>query len=174
MSTTVSLAAADAGAGPLAASLRRHGFEIAPPGAPADVVVVLGREFDHEELVERIRTVARRARSLRVGELTVDLGSRVAALGSRSLKLSHKEFDLLARLASEPDRVFTRSELLRDVWNWPPHMRTRTLDAHASRLRRKLRAFDPFTPWVDNEWGVGYRLIGPHPELLARAPGGGA
>lgn len=164
MSTTVSLASADAGAGPLAASLRQHGFEIAPPGAPADVVVVLGREFDHEELVERIRTVARRTRVLQVGELTVDAGSRVATLGGRPLKLSHKEFALLARLASEPDRVFTRGELLRDIWDWPPHMRTRTLDAHASRLRRKLRAFDLSTSWIDNEWGVGYRLIGPHPE----------
>jgi DNA-binding response OmpR family regulator len=164
MSTTVSLATADAGAGPLAASLRRHGFEIAPPGAPADVLVVLGREFDHEELVERIRTIARRPRVHQVGELAVDVQSRVATLGGRSLKLSHKEFALLALLASEPDRVFTRGELLRDIWDWPPHMRTRTLDAHASRLRRKLRGFDPFTPWVDNEWGVGYRLIGPHPE----------
>jgi DNA-binding response OmpR family regulator len=43
-------------------------------------------------------------------------------------------------------------------------MRTRTLDAHASRLRRKLRGFDPLTSWVDNDWGVGYRLIGPHAE----------
>jgi DNA-binding response OmpR family regulator len=43
-------------------------------------------------------------------------------------------------------------------------MRTRTLDAHASRLRRKLRAFDLSTAWVDNEWGVGYRLVGRHPE----------
>ena len=165
MSTTVSLASADAGVGPLAASLRQHGFEIAAPGAPADVVVVLGREFDHEELVERIRTVARRTPVYRAGELTVDEQSRVATMGGRPLKLSHKEFALLARLASEPDRVFTRSELLRDIWGWPPHMRTRTLDAHASRLRRKLRGFDPLTPWIDNEWGVGYRLIGPHPEF---------
>jgi DNA-binding response OmpR family regulator len=164
MSTTVSLATADAGAGPLAASLRRHGFEIAAPGAPADVVVVLGREFDHEELVERIRTIARQPRVHQVGELSVDLQGRVATLGGRSLKLSHKEFALLALLASEPDRVFTRGELLRDIWDWPPHMRTRTLDAHASRLRRKLRGFDPITSWVDNEWGVGYRLVGPHAE----------
>ena len=164
MSTTVALATADAGAGLLAASLRRHGFEIAAPGAPADVVVVLGREFDHEELVERIRKIARRGRVHQVGELAVDEQSRVATLGGRSLKLSHKEFALLALLASEPERVFTRSELLRDIWDWPPHMHTRTLDAHASRLRRKLRGFDPLTPWVDNEWGVGYRLIGPHPE----------
>jgi DNA-binding response OmpR family regulator len=43
-------------------------------------------------------------------------------------------------------------------------MRTRTLDSHASRLRRKLRALDPGTAWIDNEWGVGYRLVGVHPD----------
>src|SRR5262249_57751224 len=105
-----------------------QGFEIGPPGAPADVVGVLGREFDHDELVERIRTVARRGRVLQVGELTVDTKSRVAMLAGRTLKLSHKEFELLARLASEPERVFTRSDLLRDICDWPPHMRSRTLD----------------------------------------------
>jgi DNA-binding response OmpR family regulator len=207
MSTTVLLAAADGGVGVLAASLREHGFEIATPGARADVVIaadrselerwrreapviVLGRHddrpvdrvlafrhgcddyvprpFDHEELVERIRAVVRRSRPrggmIRVGDLTIDEESRVATVRGIPVKLSHKEFSLLARLASDPGRVFTRSELLRDVWDWPPTMRTRTLDAHASRLRRKLRAFAPSTPYIDNEWGVGYRLIGPHPE----------
>jgi DNA-binding response OmpR family regulator len=208
VSTTVFLAAADCGAGLLAAQLREHGFEIAAaPGAPVDVVIaaepaelerwreaapviVLGRDddrphdrvlafrrgcddyvprpFDHEELVERIRAVVRRsqrrARVLRVGELTVDEESRVATVGGLPLKLSHKEFELLCRLASDPGRVFTRGELLRDIWNWPPAMRTRTLDAHASRLRRKLRAYAPSTPYIDNEWGVGYRLLGLHPE----------
>jgi len=124
--------------------------------------------FDHEELVERIRAVVRRSqrrgRVLRVGELTVDEESRVATVAGRAVKLSHKEFALLVRLASDPTRVFTRVELLRDIWDWPPSMRTRTLDAHASRLRRKLRAFAPGMPYIDNEWGVGYRLLGLHPE----------
>jgi len=126
------------------------------------------RPFDHEELVERIRAVVRRSRRrgkvLRVGELTVDEESRVATVGGRPVKLSHKEFALLAHLASDPTRVFTRVELLRDIWDWPATMRTRTLDAHASRLRRKLRAFAPTTAYIDNEWGVGYRLVGLHPE----------
>ncbi|HEX4521153.1 MAG TPA: response regulator transcription factor [Gaiellaceae bacterium] len=126
------------------------------------------RPFNHEELVERIRAVVRRSRRaervIELGELRVDEIGRVATVGGIAVKLSHKEFELLARLASDPSRVFTRSELLRDVWNWPPTMRTRTLDAHASRLRRKLRAFAPSTPYIDNEWGVGYRLIGLHPE----------
>lgn len=124
--------------------------------------------FHHEELVERIRAVVRRSRraepAIEVGELRIDEVGRVATIGGVAVKLSQKEFELLARLASDPSRVFTRTELLREIWDWPPTMRTRTLDAHASRLRRKLRAFAPLTPYIDNEWGVGYRLIGLHPE----------
>ena len=72
--------------------------------------------------------------------------------------LSAKEFDLLARLAPEPSRVFTKEELLREVWGFRALGRTRTLESHASRLRRKLRlaADDRF---VVNVWGVGYRLL---------------
>jgi DNA-binding response OmpR family regulator len=118
--------------------------------------------FD-DELVERIRAVLQPERAWRAGELTIDERARVASIRGLPLKLSQKEFELLVKLASDPTRVFTRSELLRDIWHWPPSMRTRTLDSHASRLRRKLRAVDPATPYVDNEWGVGYRLIGPYP-----------
>ena len=70
------------------------------------------------------------------------------------------------RLASDPLRVFTKAELLRDIWGYSASARTRTLDSHASRLRRKLRALDPATPFIDNEWGVGYRLIGLHPRAV--------
>jgi DNA-binding response OmpR family regulator len=207
VSTTVLLAATPETSAPLVGPLREHGFEIAGPGARADVVIagaaaeverlsaeapviVLGGAddapvdrvlafrrgcddylpppFHHEELVERIRAVLRRRRAeprvLFAGELRVDEVSRVASLGGAGLRLSHREFALLAILASEPTRVFTRAELLRWVWDWPAATTTRTVETHASRLRRKLRAVDPGTPWIDNEWGVGYRLIGPHLE----------
>ncbi len=60
-------------------------------------------------------------------------------------------------LASDPTRVFSKEELLRDVWGYRSLGRTRTLDSHASRLRRKL---DPdHGRFVVNCWGVGYRLI---------------
>jgi DNA-binding response OmpR family regulator len=126
------------------------------------------RPFSHDELVERIRAVLRRPRRpeprrITAGPLEIDEATRVAVVGGIPLKLSEKEFRLLATLASEPHRVFTRGELLRDVWDWPASMRTRTLDSHASRLRRKLRAAAPGTDYIDNEWGVGYRLIGPFP-----------
>ena len=123
--------------------------------------------FHYEELVERIRAVLRRSKPSEgrtvAGEIEIDERSRVASVRGKPLALSHKEFSLLAALASDPTRVFTKRELLRDVWGYAPSSRTRTLDSHASRLRRKLRALDPDTPYVDNQWGVGYRLVGPFP-----------
>jgi DNA-binding response OmpR family regulator len=85
-----------------------------------------------------------------------------------ALRLAPKEFALLAVLASDPERVFTRAELLRRVWDWPSSMPTRTLDSHASRLRAKLRRVDPSILYVDNVWGVGYRLVDPFGERLGR------
>ena len=75
------------------------------------------------------------------------------------LGLSRLEFALLHRLAREPQRVFTKEELLREVWGYPAEVRasTRTLDAHACRLRRKLEAAGACDA-VENRRGVGYRL----------------
>jgi DNA-binding response OmpR family regulator len=71
--------------------------------------------------------------------------------------LANKEFALLRVLATDPTRVFTKEELLRDVWDFRSLGRTRTLDSHASRLRRKL---DPeHGRFVVNCWGIGYRLV---------------
>jgi DNA-binding response OmpR family regulator len=72
--------------------------------------------------------------------------------------LSSKEYDLLVKLASEPERVFKKDELLRDVWGFRSLGRTRTLDSHASRLRRKLAA-PQGARYVRNVWGVGYCLL---------------
>ena len=56
--------------------------------------------------------------------------------------------------------MFTKAELLRDVWDFRSSSRTRTVDSHVSRLRRKLRAFDSGSELLENVWGVGYRLLG--------------
>jgi DNA-binding response OmpR family regulator len=74
------------------------------------------------------------------------------------VELCAKEFELLRALLSDPTRVFTREELLRDVWGYRAPGKTRTLDAHAARLRQKLAAADPGRRLVINVWGVGYRL----------------
>jgi DNA-binding response OmpR family regulator len=125
----------------------------------------VARPFHYDELVERMRAVLRRtgggsSATLVAGPLTIDRRARVVAVGGVRIDLSQKEYELLLHLASEPERVFTKDELLRDVWGYRTRSRTRTLDAHASRLRRKLRAADPSAELVENEWGVGYRLLG--------------
>lgn len=74
--------------------------------------------------------------------------------------LAGKEYELLCKLATEPTRVFSKEVLLREVWGFRSLGRTRTLDSHASRLRRKLAAAGSGA-CVINIWGVGYRLLEP-------------
>jgi len=119
--------------------------------------------FQYEELVARIRAVLRRSGPapgdvLEARDLAVDLVTRRVTVAGRSVDLSAKEHALLVQLVREPTRVFTKDELLREVWNFKADARTRTLDSHASRLRRKLAAAGG-QGFVVNVWGVGYRLV---------------
>jgi DNA-binding response OmpR family regulator len=127
------------------------------------------RPFDYQELVERIRAVLRRVRPhvadvVEAGPVRIDTRTRDVRLQGRRVQLSQKEYELLLRLAREPERVFTKAELLYDVWQYRAPARTRTLDSHASRLRRKLRAAGATAALVENVWGVGYRLLGSLPD----------
>jgi len=81
----------------------------------------------------------------------------------RPVALAAKEYELLVKLAADPVRVFTKEELLREVWGFRSLGRTRTLDSHASRLRRKL-AQAGAEDCVLNVWGVGYRLLADYEE----------
>ena len=128
----------------------------------------VAKPFSYPELRLRLTALLRRTQPrrglgrLRAGELELDPSSRDVRLRGERIALSQKEFALLKVLASEPTRVFTKEELLRDVWGFRSLGTTRTLDSHACRLRHKLgRGGDGF---VVNVWGVGYRLVdGPVP-----------
>jgi DNA-binding response OmpR family regulator len=120
------------------------------------------KPFRYPELRARIGAVLRR-RSYpkegpsRVGDLVIDPPSRLVTVDGQPIALSQKEFGLLRILASDPTRVFSKEELLAAVWAYRGSSKTRTLDSHASRLRRKL---DPkHGRFVINCWGIGYRLI---------------
>jgi DNA-binding response OmpR family regulator len=122
----------------------------------------LPKPFHYPELLARMAAVLRRRSGrrrgrLQIGDLSVDPITRRVRVGEREVQLANKEFALLRALAAEPRRVFSKEELLRDVWGFRSMGRTRTLDSHASRLRRKL---DPEgARYVFNCWGVGYRLV---------------
>jgi len=120
----------------------------------------LDRPFHYDELVARIRAVLRRvappeSERLTAAEIEIDRPTRRVTVAGRRVVLPSKEYELLLKLASDPRRVFTKDELLRDVWGFRTQARTRTLDSHASRLRRRLGG-----PYVRNVWGVGYCLLG--------------
>jgi DNA-binding response OmpR family regulator len=131
----------------------------------------------------RVEAMLRRKRSgaprSRIGSLEIDAPARTATMAGRALELSRLEFELLRHLAEDPTRVYTKPELLREVWGYKALGCTRTLDAHACRLRRKLA--DAGAPrLVVNVRGVGYRLtLGtvmaePRPLVLAAAGNGRA
>ncbi len=133
----------------------------------------VGRPFVYDELVARIRAVLRRsAPSLRdrleAAELVIERATRRVTVCGERVSLSTKEFELLVKLASDPSRVFTKEQLLRDVWGFRSLGRTRTLDSHASRLRRKL-ALAGAEDCVLNVWGVGYRLLADREEVRRSA-----
>ncbi|HEV2944149.1 MAG TPA: response regulator transcription factor [Solirubrobacteraceae bacterium] len=127
----------------------------------------LARPARYLELRARLRAVLRRSESatgrgrlLQVGPLAIDLHAHAVSLHTEHLDLRPLEYELLVQLASAPDRVFAKQELLRSVWGYGPGTATRTVDSHSSRLRRKLTAADAHRPgrWVINVRGVGYRL----------------
>ena len=125
----------------------------------ADDYVV--KPFGLRELIARIRAVTRRTQGrphahepLRVGTLEVDERSRRAELDGRDLKLTPKEFELLAALARDPGAAVSRRRLLEEVWETTWYGSAKMIDVHVAALRRKLG--DP--GWIESVRGVGFRL----------------
>jgi DNA-binding response OmpR family regulator len=124
----------------------------------------LARPARYLELRARVRALLRRSGRgeeacplVRVGSLTLDTRSYRVTLRGAALELRRMEYALQLHMAREPGRVFARSELLRQVWGYAAPGATRTVDSHASRLRRKLQASSP-DRWMVSVRGVGYRL----------------
>ena len=127
----------------------------------------LTKPFSPRELVARVRAVLRRTDAgaqssadelVHAGELTLDLPRMRAALGERTIDLTPTEFQLLATMARQPGRIFTRSQLLDAVHGVAFESYERAIDTHIKNIRRKLEP-DPRRPaWVLTVYGVGYRF----------------
>lgn len=131
----------------------------------ADDYVV--KPFSPRELAARVNGVLRRAAPkapvttdrLEFDGLVVDHRAREVTLAGELVELTPKEFDVLAHLAGAPRQVFSRADLLRDVWQSSPEWQDpATVTVHVRRIRNKIEA-DPEHPrWITTVWGVGYRF----------------
>ena len=137
----------------------------------------LVKPFSPRELVARVRAVLRRTTvpqdaggPIRVGEVTVDRARRAVTVAGRPVELTATEFDLVAHLAGQPGRVFTRAQLLDVIHGVAVGSYDRAIDAHVKNIRRKLEP-DPHRPrYVLTVHGVGYRFAEPGGEPQSRQP----
>lgn len=121
----------------------------------------LTKPFAEEELLARIRVHLRNgdeqpvqsANVLSVGQIDIDLDSREVRQGEEAIVLTRTEFELLVFLAKHSGRVFTRDELLDQVWGYNHYPTTRTVDTHILQLRQKLPGIE-----IETLRGVGYRM----------------
>ncbi len=129
----------------------------------ADDYVV--KPFSPRELTARVRSVLRRtssrqeSRHLEFDGLVVDTATREVLVDGRPVELTRKEFDLLAFLAASPRQVFSRGQLLQQVWDSSAEWQDpSTVTVHVRRIRQKIEE-DPEQPrWIATVWGVGYRF----------------
>lgn len=133
----------------------------------ADDYVV--KPFSPRELVARVKSVLRRTTGdavheqdglLRHGDLVVNPTAREVTLGGVPVSLTGKEFDLLCFFASHPNQVFTREQLMNEVWDFGYSAEYGTVTVHVRRLREKIET-DPMRPrFIKTLWGVGYKFEG--------------
>jgi DNA-binding response OmpR family regulator len=127
------------------------------------------KPFSPKEVVARVRAVLRRADAapdswapgpavLEFGVCRLDLARRVLEIEGAPVRLTRKEFDLLETLASQPGRVFSRSQLLEEVWDFAWDGDSSTITVHVRRLREKIEPVPSDPRHILTVWGVGYRF----------------
>lgn len=132
----------------------------------ADDYVV--KPFSPRELVARARALLRRTNSatenpemIQTGYLTIDPAGRSVTVQGERLALTPKEFDLLYHLARHPGRVFSREQLLEQVWGYDFYGDLRTVDTHVKTLREKISRSRGLPDYIQTVWGIGYKFEAP-------------
>jgi len=124
----------------------------------------LAKPFSPRELVLRVQSILRRSVTeltreapFDLGEFSIDPSNRTVSRGGRPLSLAAREFDLLAFFLKHPDQVFSREQLLKEVWQWD-FGDLSTVTVHVRRVREKIED-DPTKPkFLTTVWAVGYRM----------------
>lgn len=129
----------------------------------------LTKPFSVVEFIARVKAILRRVqhlaagatsnlRLLRVGEIEIDLDQRTVRCGGRPVELTAREFALLAHFAQHPGRVYTRAQLLDQVWGLQREAYEHTVSSHINRLRAKIEPSPTAPRYLLTIWGVGYRF----------------
>lgn len=124
------------------------------------------KPFDPNELIARLQAVLRRTQSeknsstdlITIGELEINSMTHTVSLNGSEVKLPKKEFELLSFLAKNPNRVFSRDELIEMIWGWDFEGEDRVVDLYIKRLRSKLSKAENQSIMIKTVWGVGYQL----------------
>jgi DNA-binding response OmpR family regulator len=124
------------------------------------------KPFSPRELVARVRSVLRRSAAaddrpderVRFGDIEIDAAAREVRKRGNMLNLTAREFELLWFLARHPRRVFSRDQLMSQVWGYEPAFDSGTITVHVRRLREKIEDEPAHPRYLETVWGVGYRL----------------
>ena len=124
------------------------------------------KPFDNKELVARVKAVLRRTetketnvKKLVFPGLVINQSNYSVTYKDRNIDMPPKELELLFFLASHPNQVFTREQLLNQIWGYEYYGDTRTVDVHIKRIREKLDNDEHEEPWsIKTVWGVGYKF----------------
>lgn len=124
----------------------------------------LTKPANMQELVLRVRSLLRRAgvrdeRRLEVGRVVLDADALAVVRGTEEVRLPPKEFRLLQFLLQNPGRIYTRMQLLDEIWGWDTESAERTVDVHVNRLRTRFAGWEEFS--IETIRGLGYRAVVP-------------
>ena len=120
------------------------------------------KPIDEEELILRIKAILRRAKivedhQLTVGDIVLNYDMLTVDTGRETIALPQKEFYLLFKLMSYPNKIFTRRQLMDEIWNMDTKSDERTVDVHINRLRERFKAYDNFA--IVTVRGLGYKVV---------------
>ncbi|MHB8918523.1 MAG: response regulator transcription factor [Desulfocucumaceae bacterium] len=126
------------------------------------------KPFSPRELVARVKAILRRTTKggpagapqavIEAGDLRINEDTREVTIGGSPVSLTPKEYDLLLQLARHPGRVFTRDQLLEQVWGYDFFGEARTVDTHITRLREKMARVSGDHHYIATIWGIGYKF----------------